>query len=133
MHAKQEISQHATRMERAKPTAVLAQLREKLRGAEREVTRSLHARIAREQSSLTAVQRMLEAVSPQRVLERGFSVTLRADGGVVRRPQDVQPGDELLTRLAEGQVASRVSGSREVPRLSAKKKRPEGGPSLFDA
>lgn len=133
MHARQEISQHATRMEGAKPKAVLAQLREKLRGAEREVMRSLHTRIAREQSSLAAVQRMLEAVSPQRVLERGFSVTLRADGRVVRRPQDVQPGDELLTRLAEGQVASRASGSREVPRLSAKKKRPEGGPSLFDA
>lgn len=133
MSARQDVAQHATRMERARPTAVMAQLREKLRSAEREIARAMHARMARDQAALSSLQRTLDAVSPQRVLERGFSVTLRADGRVVRRPQDVQPGDELVTRLAEGQVASRVSGSREAPRLSARKKRSEGGPSLFDA
>lgn len=133
MNARQDVAQHAMRMERGRPTAVLAQLREKLRSAERELMRAMHARVARDHTALSAVQRTLEAVSPQRVLERGYSVTLRADGRVVRKPGDVQAGDELLTRLAEGQVASRVSGSREAPRLSVRKRRVEGGPGLFDA
>ena len=51
----------------------------------------------------------LSALSPLRVLERGYSLTTRADNGsVVRRAAEVRSGDVLVSRVADGTIRSRV-------------------------
>lgn len=60
--------------------------------------------------SLEHAAARLDALSPLKVLARGFSVTLR-DGRVLTRAADARPGDELRTILAEGEVRSRVTGA----------------------
>ena len=52
--------------------------------------------------------RLCAQLAPERTLARGFSVTRRADGALVRGVGDVAPGVELRTRLRDGSVASRV-------------------------
>ncbi len=52
-------------------------------------------------------QRLL-AISPQAVLERGFSITTDADGTIVRRAAQVHSGQALLSRVAEGTILSTV-------------------------
>jgi exodeoxyribonuclease VII large subunit len=39
---------------------------------------------------------------------RGWSITRRADGSLVRSVADVSPGDPLVTRVAGGTVTSTV-------------------------
>jgi exodeoxyribonuclease VII large subunit len=54
----------------------------------------------------------LEALSPLAVLARGYSLTFQADGTTpLRSPADVRPGDRIVTRLASGQLVSRVEPS----------------------
>ena len=48
----------------------------------------------------------LDLLNPYAVLGRGYSITVGADGHVVRRAADVKSGDRLTTRLSEGEVAS---------------------------
>ncbi len=50
----------------------------------------------------------LKAYSPYGVLERGYSLTTRADGTLVREVCDVKAGDEIVTRLASGTFHSTV-------------------------
>ena len=51
----------------------------------------------------------LESLSPLGVLARGYSLTQRVrDGRVVRDTAELEPGEQLRTRLARGQVISRV-------------------------
>jgi exodeoxyribonuclease VII large subunit len=51
----------------------------------------------------------LDALSPLAVLARGYSLTFAADGAtLLRSAADVQPGDRIQTRLAQGRVISRV-------------------------
>jgi exodeoxyribonuclease VII large subunit len=58
---------------------------------------------------LQAKAARLESLSPLNVLARGYSLTRReSDGVVVRRPDQVQPGDRLVTRLQHAQIFSRV-------------------------
>jgi exodeoxyribonuclease VII large subunit len=58
----------------------------------------------------------LEALSPLRVLARGYSLTLREDGQtLIRRAGDVRPGERIVTRLGEGQLISRVEDVSERP------------------
>jgi len=64
-----------------------------------------------------ALAGQLEAVSPDAVLKRGFSITtLKRGGAVVRSTKDVRPGEKLVTRLTDGDVES-VADDKNQPRL----------------
>ena len=67
-----------------------------------------------ERATLESLERELHAVSPQRVLDRGFSVTTRPDGSVLRGVADAQTGDLVVTRLADGRFESTV-GRHDAP------------------
>jgi exodeoxyribonuclease VII large subunit len=64
-------------------------------------------RVADLTGRLAALGGKLDALSPLKVLGRGYSVTLSGDA-VVRSPGDVRAGDELRTILRDGEVKSRV-------------------------
>ncbi|MFV0486576.1 MAG: exodeoxyribonuclease VII large subunit, partial [Vibrio fluvialis] len=51
----------------------------------------------------------LDTVSPLATLSRGYSITQTAQGKIVRQATDVKTGDQLITRLADGDVHSTVN------------------------
>jgi exodeoxyribonuclease VII large subunit len=60
---------------------------------------------------LDAAGGRLEALSPLRVIERGYSITLdEATGQVLRSATGVREGAILQTRLATGRLRSEVLG-----------------------
>ncbi len=50
----------------------------------------------------------LDALSPLRVLGRGFSVARRADGRVVRLRDDLAQGDQFSLRVSDGEIPARA-------------------------
>ncbi len=57
---------------------------------------------------LDGLARLALQLAPERTLERGFSITRDGTGRLLRRPDQVAPGDRLTTRLAGGDLTSRV-------------------------
>ncbi len=57
---------------------------------------------------LETLRQRLLAISPQAVLERGFSITTDADGTIVRRAEQVHSGQILHSRVTEGTILSIV-------------------------
>lgn len=64
---------------------------------------------------LDRLQAQLRALNPRAVLARGYSMTLREDGRVVRGIDALRPGDILTTVLAHGSVESAVRRLRPTP------------------
>jgi exodeoxyribonuclease VII large subunit len=64
---------------------------------------------------LETVVKHLDALSPRRVLQRGFSITLSSDGATVRSSREVASGSVLRTIVASGEIESVVSATREAP------------------
>ena len=62
-------------------------------------------------AELSSTESQLSALDPARALERGWSITRTAAGSVVRRSDDVAPGDTIVTTLAAGTVTSTVADS----------------------
>ncbi len=78
----------------------------------REAMESVRRRAAR----LDSLEARLKALSPEAVLQRGYSITTRKrDGLVVRSAAQVRAGDRLLTRLADGQIQSVAEDSAQLP------------------
>lgn len=105
------------------------------------LARVLGERLRRESVKQDGLARHLRAVNPLAVLERGYSVTMRADGRVVRAPGDVTTGEALQTRVAEGVVRSVVwetgpapgkpPPAAPTPKAKPRTAPPDGAPGLF--
>jgi exodeoxyribonuclease VII large subunit len=54
-------------------------------------------------------------LDPARALARGWSITTKADGAIVKSAADVSAGDPLLTRVADGVIASTVEPGNADP------------------
>ncbi len=69
-------------------------------------------RLRAEKQHLAALDRHLEALSPVRVLERGYAVVRTAGGEVLRDAGGVQPGEDIDVQLAVGRLGARVEQVR---------------------
>lgn len=75
--------------------------------------RALRQRLHQARQRADGYAARLETLSPLNVLARGYSLTRRAaDQVVVRRADQVQPGDRLVTRVHTGRLISRVEEVR---------------------
>jgi len=73
-----------------------------------DVGRAAIRRLATARSTIAGIDRLCAQLGPQRTLRRGFSLTRDAGGRLVRSIDDVSAGDQIITELAEGHLASRV-------------------------
>ena len=86
-----------------------------------QAARTVRLRAPRE---LTATERQLDltearlrALDPTRLLARGWTITRRDDGTLVRSTHDITPGATLVTRVVDGDVRSIVEGSAPIPEV----------------
>lgn len=90
--------QHATRLN------ALTQLQARLQ-------RSVQEQMRRRAQQLQALQSQLRQLGPEQTLSRGYAIVLDQQGRAVRRAADLQQGQRLRGRFAEGQVALTVDES----------------------
>ena len=65
--------------------------------------------LTQRRQSLTAQTALLEAVSPQQILERGFSVVKNTRGQVIRSADALKQGQKLHITFADGETDVRVT------------------------
>jgi exodeoxyribonuclease VII large subunit len=77
------------------------------------LAKAARAAAHRKGDRLAAAAGRLAGLSPLNVLHRGYSLTRAAGSGhLLRSAAEVQPGDRLVTRLADGEVESQVLKSQ---------------------
>ncbi|WP_418958886.1 exodeoxyribonuclease VII large subunit [Streptomyces tritici] len=59
----------------------------------------------RADSELSHTRARVRSLSPAATMERGYAVLQRADGAVVRSPEEVAEGERLRARVSEGEFA----------------------------
>lgn len=93
----------------ADPTRGIDQLRSRLDEVWERLILAQRNRQARGQAELSRLAGTLDALSPLKVLSRGYSITLDPrTGAVIRTAHQVQSGDSIETRLESGRLISRV-------------------------
>ena len=107
----------------------LRQVLERINEAQQRITMAINQRLANQKTRLSNFQTLIPLLSqnilsnakhrlelielklqshdPQLLLSRGYSITLK-DGRTVRDPQQLEPGDEIETRVEKGTIHSVV-------------------------
>ena len=77
-----------------------------------KLTACMRQRLGTERQRLIRMAAGLDAMSPLKVLSRGYSMTKDKDGQVVLRAADLHPGDTVTVRLCSGEIDAAVQAVR---------------------
>lgn len=75
---------------------------------QRRLVAGLNASVGRQQRRLAALAASLDALSPLKVLGRGYSIARKEDGSVLTSVKQAEPDTRFRLRLADGEVPCRV-------------------------
>jgi exodeoxyribonuclease VII large subunit len=102
--------------------AAVGDQRRRIKAQHDRLRRALFVRLPQLRQRLQAQQKLLAGADPQRLLQRGYSITSRRDGGIVRSVDQIGNGDALRTQVSDGVVDSVVSSAGKP----ARKRRSKG-------
>jgi exodeoxyribonuclease VII large subunit len=83
-------------------------LRQRVDDLEKNLNRLTQDNLTSRRQDILGIAKALHALSPLATLQRGFSVTLGPDGGVVRNTSQLLPDDIIVSRLSSGSIRSRI-------------------------
>lgn len=85
----------------------------KLDDWEDRLNRSVRKRLQGCQDQMTAAATHLHSLSPLQVLQRGYSLTRKTDGTIIRKLDQIAPGMTVVTLLQDGEFRSKVLADEE--------------------
>lgn len=97
----------------ARPIDRLRRAAQELDSLEAQLHRGGKQIVSNGQQQLGEIAAKLETINPLSVLARGYSVTTDAKGQTITDCHQVQPGDKILSRVANGSIVSQVETSEE--------------------
>jgi exodeoxyribonuclease VII large subunit len=77
------------------------------------VARAFRARLAAYRAQLEKLDAQLEALSPARILERGYALVFDSTGGLVKDVARLAPGVQVMARVAQGSFTAEVKETRK--------------------
>jgi exodeoxyribonuclease VII large subunit len=92
-----------------RPAQVVARRRAEVAAVQARLGNAATYQLERVKQRLLSAQRSIALLGPEQTLQRGYSITRKTSGEIVQRSSDVEAGEEILTRLAEGELRSRVN------------------------
>jgi exodeoxyribonuclease VII large subunit len=102
------------------PSARLAVQRARFQVAARSLPRAAGARVTEARAALGELAARMDSLSPLAVLGRGYALVRRAsDGAIVRRADQVPPGEILSIRVAEAEIEAAVESTRALDPVPA--------------
>jgi exodeoxyribonuclease VII large subunit len=91
-----------------RPAPRLAALREKLARSEVLLGEAVARKLSQRLDRLRTFEALLQTLSPEATLARGYSITFDVEGRVVRSAKGLQSGAGIRTRFSEGEAESIV-------------------------
>jgi exodeoxyribonuclease VII large subunit len=87
--------------------AKVAREKNRLVVLEQRIINAVRRMVVREEGKLNLWRKTIDLHSPERIYKMGYSLTM-ANGRIVRRREDVSPGDVVETYLQDGVIQSEV-------------------------
>ncbi|MCM3784106.1 exodeoxyribonuclease VII large subunit [Neobacillus mesonae] len=109
-HERMQIS-----LARFNPSAQVASARKEIASSQRQLEQVMQARVKEYRQQLLAGMRQLDALSPLKVMSRGYSLVYdEQETNLVKSTKEVAPGDLVKIKLVDGQLACQVWEIKEA-------------------
>ena len=95
------------------PTGYLDQRRMELDMQRANLLAAQERRVADVKHALVRLTASMDALSPLKVLSRGYAIASGSGGAVLRRAADAEIGEKINVRLGDGSLGCRVEERKE--------------------
>ena len=112
--ARQRLDMLANRPSMQKPTGYLEQKGKALELLKNRLVSAQTQQLARERHRYVASVSKLDAMSPLKVLTRGYAFAQTADGTVLKSVEQVEPGQRIAVSLSDGRLSATVMKKENV-------------------
>jgi len=109
---RQQLELLRQRLGHRSPALRIKPARAALMDAPRRLRRAMRARLERDAARLGELRRTLHSTGPLNTLARGYSITLDESAQIIRSVGDVAEGARIITRLADGELHSKIIGGK---------------------
>jgi exodeoxyribonuclease VII large subunit len=109
-HHRNHTNRLSSLLQAYQPAQVIVRRRTELAAVQTRLENAAKYHLERTRQRLLSLERSAGLLGPQQTLQRGYSITRKATGEIVQRSADVKAGEEILTRVAEGELRSKVQG-----------------------
>ena len=92
------------------PMAFLQDKRMQLDYVQQRLSTAAREQLQGEQQRFTRLTAALDALSPMKVLSRGYAMAQKQDGAVLKNSQQVAVGEQICVRLGQGSLQCTVDG-----------------------
>jgi len=107
---REQIAKLAERLARRHPASILATHRSAVARSRASIASLARARLAKKRALFETLVARLDAMSPLKVLARGYAVATGENGAAILRASDVKPGERVIVRVDQGRFAATVLG-----------------------
>jgi exodeoxyribonuclease VII large subunit len=94
------------------PLASFESRRKALELMEKRLISAQSGNVARTRQRFVAQVSKLDAMSPLKVLTRGYAMVAKEDGTIVRSVRDVKPKEPIAVRVSDGTIVATVIGGK---------------------
>jgi exodeoxyribonuclease VII large subunit len=101
------------RLQRNHPSYLLQQSEERYAHSQKELNRSMLQIFLKKQSDHDRIQSTLHALSPLRIMERGYSIAYLKEKELVKSTKQVKINDTVQIQLSDGTLMCRVEDVKE--------------------
>lgn len=91
------------------PRNILGRRIDRLGAIARHLQTLAAQRLSNHSERLLRLETMLRTLGPESAFKRGFSITLNADGKILRSAKSAKPGEEIRTKFIDGEITSNVT------------------------
>ncbi|MBF0521688.1 MAG: exodeoxyribonuclease VII large subunit [Candidatus Omnitrophica bacterium] len=79
--------------------------------------KTVHQRFQKDKTNLEGLEKLIGAFHPASTLKRGFSITRREDGKILKDFTQIKLNDTILTEVFRGEIQSRVTSMTDSPKV----------------
>ncbi|MBI5177798.1 MAG: exodeoxyribonuclease VII large subunit [Nitrospinae bacterium] len=102
----------ARQLQLLRPSLLIRRKMDHVQNLEKQLAQKLGALLGEKQRRFAAVSGSINALSPLKVLERGYAIARTPDGKIIKDSAQAKPGDALEVLLHKGSLGVRVEKTK---------------------
>ena len=107
-NARRRMAELLAALRQHRPDQLLVMRRQHFESVRTQLTALFQQALKEHQTRFRRLAELLRLLAPEATLARGYSITIKPDGTVLGSVADVRKGMRLVTRIADGEVRSKV-------------------------
>lgn len=108
LHHQRLLQQYRIHHQALHPRKILDRRLDKLVSLRKDLAQLTDHRLGRKTEQFDRLKTLVRTLGPESAFKRGFSITMTADGTILRSTKTLKPGQTLRTKLLDGEIRSTV-------------------------